>query len=146
VLAGCASQALVIRDDESGKRYGKWPAPEGTEFAVEFVHSVNATPVRDVFIVAPNGKIRAVASYFRGFGAGIQTGLEAGEKLERAGDNLVIVFPSDDASIEKGLGREYAELRYIVGTVSDHLFFIGGKEISLRELCGRNAHIVIKVK
>jgi hypothetical protein len=32
-----------------------------------------------------------------------------------------------------------------VGTVSDHILYINGQAISLRELCGRNAHITIGV-
>jgi hypothetical protein len=33
-----------------------------------------------------------------------------------------------------------------VGTVSDHLLTIGGETVSLRDLCGRNAHIVVKIE
>ena len=40
----------------------------------------------------------------------------------------------------------FNELNYIVGTVSDHLLFIGEEIISLRDLCGRNAQIIIRTR
>jgi hypothetical protein len=33
-----------------------------------------------------------------------------------------------------------------VGTVSDHILYIGDEQISLRDRCGRNAHITVWVK
>jgi hypothetical protein len=66
----------------------------------------------------------------------MQTSLEEGQKLTRDGEFLVIT----------GFRESYKELNYIVGTVSDHLLYINNEEISLRDRCGRNAHISIRVK
>jgi hypothetical protein len=71
---------------------------------------------------------------FSSFGAGMQSDLEEGQTLTRNGDNLVIT----------GFTASYRELNYIVGTVSDHLLFVNGETVSLRELCGQNAHIIIR--
>ena len=49
---------LELYNTETGKVYRSFSAPEGTEFAVTFVHSVNQSPVTDVFVVK-NGKIYA---------------------------------------------------------------------------------------
>jgi hypothetical protein len=125
---------LSVADAETQHVYGTWPVTEGDEFSVEFVHSVNKTPVTDTFAVRGD-EIRSVSTRFYGFGAGMQTDLEPGEKLEQDGDALVIT----------GMNRTFRQLNFIVGTVSDHLLTIQGDTISLRDLCGRNAHINVKI-
>jgi len=126
---------LEIRDTESGKAYGKWPLHEGEEFSIEFIHSVHQSSVRESF--TSEGKvIRPVQARFSSFGAGIQSNLDAGQVMSRDGDSLVIT----------GFDSAFGELNYIVGTVSDHLLIIRDETVSLQELCGRNAHISIRVK
>jgi len=137
VTACAAQKALTVRDAGTGRLYGKWPANDGLVFSVEFVHSVNQSPVLDTF-EERDGKINAVSTRFGGYGAGMQTELGPGERLERDGDALLIVFPEG--------ARSYGELRYIVGTVSDHVLAVNGEKISLRDLCGKNAHIVLRVE
>ena len=130
---------LEVSDAVSGRVYGRWPLAENgefpDEFSIEFVHSVNQSPVRETFGVE-GGRIRPLAVRFFSFGAGMRSDLEEGQVLSRDGDAMVIT----------GFKTSYAELNYIVGTVSDHLLIIDDKTISLRELCGRNAQITIRVK
>lgn len=132
------SSRLEVRDSESGRLYGSWPLDEGGEFALEFVHSVNQSPVRESF--RREGKtIRPMAVRFFSFGAGMQSDLEEGQTMSRDGGAMIL----------SGSTRSFTELNYIVGTVSDHLLFIGGRGepgLSLRELCGKNAHITILLK
>jgi hypothetical protein len=127
-------QVLEIRDSETGKVYGRWPLEENEEFSIEFIHSVNLSPVRE-FFGAENGLIRLRSVRFYSFGAGMKSDLDGGLSYSRDGDAMIIsgyttTFKDD-------------ELNYIVGTVSDHLLYINNKVMSLRELCGRNAHINI---
>jgi hypothetical protein len=157
VLLSCAgntaftdgSRFLTVRDADTGRLYGRWPLGEippgeagavresASQFSVEFVHSVNNSPVRETFALGRDGGISAVETRFYSFGAGMPSGLEDGLKLSRDGDALVLSGFAD-----AGTGRR--ELNYIVGTVSDHLLYINGETISLRNLCGRNAHIRIQ--
>jgi hypothetical protein len=126
---------LELRDADSGKRYAAWPIQDGEEFSIEFIHSVNQSPVRDTFHV--DGQlIQPVATRFFGFGAGMQTSLEPGQRMERDGDALIIT----------GFTQRFHALSFIVGTVSDHVLYIQDAALSLRDLCGRNAHITIQVK
>jgi hypothetical protein len=126
---------LVLSDEKTGKTYGEWEAPEGKEFAVEFIHSVNNSPVREMFTVE-GGVIRGRAVRFFSFGAGMQSTLEEGERFFRDGEGMIIT----------GTGRVWEKLRYIVGTVSDHVLFIGDECVGLRDLCGRNAQVVFKIR
>ena len=127
-------QVLEIRDSETGKVYGRWPLEENGEFSIEFIHSVNQSPVRD-FYSAENGLIRLNAVLFFSFGAGMKSDLDGGLSFSRDGDAMII----------SGYTTTFKdkELNYIVGTVSDHLLYINNEIVSLRELCGRNAHINI---
>jgi hypothetical protein len=77
--------------------------------------------------------IQTCSVRFFGFGTGMQSDLGEGQTLSRDGEALVI----------SGFTKTARELNYIVGTVSDHLLSIGGETISLRDLCGKNAHIKI---
>jgi hypothetical protein len=130
-----AHKRLIISDADSGKTYGSWSVKKGTEFSLEFIHSVNQSPVRDTFSVA-SYTIKLEKTRFTSFGAGMQSDLEEGQTLTRDGDALVI----------SGFNRTFKELNLIVGTVSDHLLFINDEQISLRDLCGKNAHIKIRVR
>lgn len=128
---------LTIRDAESGSIYGTWSGVE--QFSIEFVHSVHQSPVSECFQVEGN-RIRPVATRFFAFGAGMQAELGEGQQMSREGDALVIT----------GFTQTFQELKYIVGTVSDHILYIHqekekGERISLRERCGKNAHIVIRI-
>jgi hypothetical protein len=134
--AACATQSgLEVRDAVSGRRYGLWPLEEGGEFAVEFIHSVHQSPVRECFR-REGGEIRPVSVRFFSFGAGMESAVEEGRTLTRDGDALVL----------SGGDTSFRELNYIVGTVSDHLLLVNGKTVSLRNLCGKNAHIRIQIR
>ena len=130
-----SGQVLEICDAVSGKMYGKWPLEQNGEFSVEFVHSVHQSPVRETF--QSDGRIiRPRLVRFSSFGAGMQSDVGEGQILTRDGDAMTI----------SGFSTSFKELNYIVGTVSDHLLFINNETYSLRDMCGRNAHITIRVK
>jgi hypothetical protein len=126
---------LCISDAISGKIYARWPVQDSNEFGIEFIHSVNNSPVVDIFRVERN-QIRPVVAKFFSYGAGMPSDLEPGQVLSREGDALIIT----------GFSQSYRELNYIVGTVSDHILTIKDERISLRDLCGKNAHIKIYLK
>ena len=126
---------LVLYDSDTGKRYITEKAEDGFMFSVEFVHSVNQTPLKDTYIIE-NGEIRAYSTTYRSFGAGVQTALEEGQKM---------TYDSQGNMVITGFDITYDPLRYIVGTVSDHILTIDGEEISLRDTCGRNARVVFEI-
>ena len=126
---------LVLYDSDTGARYITEKAEEDLMFSVEFIHSVNQTPVRDTYIIE-NGEIRAYSTLYRSFGAGVQTALEGNQKM---------TYDEDGNMIITGFDITYDPLRYIVGTVSDHILTLKGEEISLRDLCGRNAKAVCEI-
>ena len=128
-------KAIEIANASTGMVYGRLPIEDGGEFAIEFIHSVNNSPVRETFKVEGK-RIKPEAVRFFSFGAGMQTELEEGMSMSRDGDAMIIT----------GFPRAFGELNYIIGTVSDHLLLLDGQIISLREMCGKNAHVTIRVR
>ena len=129
------TEYLVLYDSDTGKTHITVKAEEGMMFSVEFIHSVNQTPLRDTYIIE-NGEVRAYSTLYRSFGAGMQTALE--------GDQ-VMSYDDEGNMIITGFDITYDPLRYIVGTVSDHILTLDGEEISLRDTCGRNARVVFEI-
>ena len=130
-----SAEYLVLYNYETGARYISEKSENGMMFSVEFVHSVNQTPVKDTYII-DNGQIKAHSTTYRSFGAGVQTALNEGEKM---------TYDDEGNMVITGIDKTFDPLIYIVGTVSDHILGLDGKEISLRNLCGRNARVVFDV-
>ena len=139
MIAGCflisSGKTLEIRDTETNKLYASWPVKDSNLFSIEFVHSVNQSPVKEVFAV-DSREIRLVSVIFSSFGAGMQTDLAEGQELSRDDQGNMVI---------SGYNQKMKTLNYIVGTVSDHIFSIEDEKVSLRKLCGKNAHITIGI-
>ncbi len=123
---------LVLRNAITGAKYASYPIENGDIFSIGFIHSVNKSPLTDYYEV--RGKdIYVVKTVYYGFGAGVQTEIEEGQTLSYGDDGSMIVT---------GFNKKIDPLTYFVGTVSDHTLRINeGEEISLRDLCGRNARV-----
>lgn len=128
---------LVLTDRDTGEVYATYPVENGDRFSVEFIHSVNKTPVKDIYEVRDDKDIYVVETDYYDFGAGVQTELNPGESLE---------YGSDGAMEIKNIDEYIPDLIYIVGTVSDHTLQIDDNEISLRTLCGRNSMVEFSIK
>lgn len=126
---------LVLTNAKTGENYGSFPLEDGT-FSVTFVHSVNKSPVSDIYEIR-DGVIYMTGTVYYGFGAGVPDELSEGQKLT-FGENGEMIISDMDLRID--------DLVYVVGTVSDHILRIGNKETSLRDLCGRNSSVSFTVK
>lgn len=136
-LSSCSEALhLVVYDTETNKIYRTFEVSEGSEFSVEFIHSVNKSPVVDVFVIKDR-EIVADRTVYSAFGAGVQTFVEDGQTLE---------YDEHGNMVVSGFNIVFPEVKYIVGTVSDHVLRIEGESISLTELCGKNAHIAFKLR
>ena len=125
---------LEIVNTDSGKVYDRQLLGDDGEFSIEFIHSVNQSPVYETFKIEGSG-IKPSAVRFYSFGAGMLSDLEEGFVMSRDGDAFII----------SGFNRALTELNYIVGTVSDHLLHVNGNSISLKSLCGKNAHVTLRI-
>lgn len=124
-------RSLTLRDRDTGDLIASYPVEEGDRFSVTFVHSVNKTPVTDVYEIE-DGHIFVEECIYYGFGAGVQSQLNPGEELSETEDGGMKIT---------GIHQNRDNVGYIVGTVSDHVLSVNGTEISLRDLCGKNAAV-----
>ena len=60
---------LVLEEPDSGQLYAWFPVEEGSRFSITFIHSVNKTPLTDVYEIR-QGEIYVTETKFYGFGAG----------------------------------------------------------------------------
>lgn len=128
---------LVLSSVKTGEEYARYPVRVSDTFSVGFIHSVNKSPVTDYYEIRSDG-IYVVKTVYYGFGAGVQTQIEEGQKLEYGDDGSMIVT---------GFDQKMEDLIYFVGTVSDHTLTLDdGREVSLRELCGKNAMVRFSVE
>ena len=122
---------LVLKDLDSGKIYAAYSMKEGDAFSVMFVHSVNKSPVTEVYRIE-DGEIYLEECLYYAFGAGVATTLE-GEQTLSYGENGEMIISN--------IHMQMPNLIYVVGTVSDHVLEIENQKISLRELCGQNSSV-----
>lgn len=126
-----STPCLILKNGDTGEVITSFPLNDGDEFSVSFIHSVNNSPVTDVYQLRGN-RIYVIKTIYYNFGAGVQTELEEGQTFEYGQDGSMIV---------SGFNRPLDNLSYIVGTVSDHTLQIDEAIISLREHCGRNTTV-----
>ncbi len=135
-LPGCtgssAGYELVLSDPSSGQVYASYPMEEGESFEVEFIHSVNKSPVRDIYELR-DGELWNVQCIYYGFGAGVEEILLEGETLSYGDKGEMIV---------SGIDHKMDHMVIIVGTISDHTLYLGDEAISLRDLCGRSSKVL----
>ena len=126
-------QCLTIRDRDTGELYGRYPLKDGERFSIEFMHSVNLSPVIDIYEIH-DGRIYVEETAYYQFGAGVQTQLNEGETLRYGEDGSMVVG---------NIHQDRTGICYLVSTVFDHILSVDGESFSLTELCGRGAAVRI---
>lgn len=107
VAVGFLFVPVLVVDGEG--RWWAWPMLPGSSFWLEFIHSVERTPVRDRFIVSWTGELVLIETVYSSYGAGLpaEGKLQAGqlviEKLETKLPELVLrVSPETQPTLQIG--------------------------------------------
>ena len=133
-----AGYYLTLRNRDTHRLYARYRMNEGDRFSVTFIHSVNKYPLTDIYEIEDK-RIYVEETIYCSFGAGVQTELNPGEELS------TVEIDRDDyhgkAMVISNIHQDRTNVGYIVGTVSDHVLEVNGQEISLRDMCGRNAPV-----
>lgn len=122
---------LTLRDRDTRALYGRYPMKEGERFSVSFKHSINLSPVIDIYQIE-DGNIYVEETIYYHFGAGVQTQLNDGETL---------TYGEDGSMVVGNIHQLRNDVGYIVGTVYDHMLKVDDREVNLRELCGKNTPV-----
>ncbi|MFC4249651.1 DUF1850 domain-containing protein [Natribaculum luteum] len=96
-------RTVVVADADSGERLLEVPVENGTEVTLSYTHSVEKTPVKDVYVV-DGDRLRMVRMEFNSYGAG----LPARADVEQTGDGLV-------TRVDKPTERLYVAPRPVPG-------------------------------
>lgn len=125
---------LVLEDDETGEIYNIIPVKDLDEFEITFTHSVNKSPVIDIYQIR-SGDIYLTGNIYYNFGAGVPTEIYDGQSLTYGENGEMIISDMDTLM---------PHLVYVIGTVTDYYLSVNdGEKICLQELYGTNKHIRI---
>lgn len=62
---------LTAQDSQSGAFLGAWRLDSASSFSVEYIHSVQLTPVIETYHIDPEGRIILDETIFHSYGAGL---------------------------------------------------------------------------
>ena len=142
-LASCScfksveKHLLIIYNNESEK-IASYPLNKDDFFSIEFIHSVNKSPVIEYYKFDNNNNIYVYKTAYYNFGAGVPTELTGKEELSYGADGSIIIDHID---------KKIDNLTYYLSSIYDHILRINdGEAISLWEVCGKNKIITIKIR
>ena len=112
-------------------------------FYIEFIHSVNKSPVKEFYKIDKNKQIVLYKSIYYNFGAGVETNTYDTQKFKFGDDGSLVFYDLD---------IRFKDLNYIIGTIYDHILYVIDKnenikiEYNLTDLLGKNSKINIYFK
>ena len=109
---------LVVSDSEGHDQF-KISTEPGAEVALEYTHSVERTPVTDIYVVTDQGLV-SDRMLFSSFGAG----LPAQADVTREGNRYVYEPPA----------KRYDPLIVTTGTIAGHELVVDGERFDLTEI------------
>ncbi|WP_222915612.1 DUF1850 domain-containing protein [Natrinema sp. SYSU A 869] len=117
VASTSGGQTLVVADADSGERLLEVPVDDGDEVTLAYTHSVEKTPVEDVYVV-DGAELRMDRMVFHSHGAG----LPAAEPMERTDEGLVVTR-----------NDTYEAVPVVPGSIAGHELVINGERYDLVE-------------
>lgn len=131
----CVISAIVLTD-ENDVRLHAFKFEKGDEFTVRFIHSVNKTPVDEIYRIGDSG-LELQETLFEDFNAGLQSYEEPGQKMELVGNKIRI----------SGMRRAVPNLVYRVGQiVANHTLIFNGEQIPLSKFVKPGSAIRFKLE
>ncbi|SFC16125.1 hypothetical protein SAMN05444422_10570 [Halobiforma haloterrestris] len=112
-----ADATLVVEHADGGDRVLEVPVDEGTEVTISYMHSVEKTPVEDIYVVE-DGALRMDRMVFVSHGAGLPSDAD----IEETDDGFV-VYPDGT----------YERLNVVPGEIAGHELIVGDERYDLVE-------------
>lgn len=118
-VTAVATDAVLVVTADDGDELLVTPIDDDTEITVEYTHSVEKTPVRDVY-VADDGELVMTRMEFSSYGAGLPSTVNVTEV-----DGYYVYEPPE---------RGYDPLRVTTGHVADHDLVVGDERYDIAEI------------
>jgi hypothetical protein len=131
----CEQQSLVLQIVRTAGEEVLWESPvkRGDSFTIDYRHSSDHTPVRDIFRIGDEGEIVLIEERFRWHGAGLESHPAAGH----------IDFPEGWTRVR--MHRTLPRFLIRVGEVANHTLTFRGREIPLLSIAKGRDSLWIRV-
>lgn len=116
LLSLISVQSIVLGGQDAAPRLVV-PLWKEKTFTIEYLHSVNKTPVREHFIPAPDNKIVLTATEFRSLGVGTPFLPEEGQLVNDQGVYSLT-----------GMNRSFEKIHFVSLPLTKHTLILQGKE------------------
>jgi len=110
------------------------PVKKGDHFTIDYRHSSDHTPVRDLFTIGNEGEIILIEESYLWYGAGLESHPDVG-KTDFSGDWTRV-----------RMHRVLPRFLLRVGEVADHILTIHGQEVRLLSIARGRDSIWIRIK
>lgn len=142
-LLSLAGQAPAVSCAEGGMTFqivrtvGEevlWESPvkRGDLFTIEYRHSSDHTPVRDLFTIGDDGEIILIEESYLWYGAGLESHSDVG-KTDFSGEWTRV-----------RLHRVFLQFLLRVGEVANHVLTLHGRDVPLSSIAGRRESVWIR--
>ncbi len=130
------SRQFVVTDDRTGEILFSTAVEPGDVFGMKYIHSVNKSPIEDVFEILDDNSIMLKKTIFRSFGAGVPYELEEGQLLDVRDDRIEI----------SNINRQIDSYLLKVGTIAEHTLCINDLEIRMDSLTRPKRTVRLEVR
>jgi len=133
--ASCAEGSLTFQIVRTVGEEVLWESPvkRGDHFTIEYRHSSDHTPVRDLFTIGDEGEIILVEESYLWYGAGLESHPDVG-KTDFSGDWTRV-----------RMHRPFPRFLLRVGEVANHVLTLHGREIPLLSIARGRESVWIRV-
>ncbi|AHF98892.1 C4-dicarboxylate ABC transporter [Halostagnicola larsenii XH-48] len=122
------SETLVVTDAETGDTLLETPVSEGDNVTLAYTHSVEKTPVKDIYVV-DDSELRTDRMVFHSHGAGLPSDADIEET-----DEGFVVRPN----------ASYETLSVVPGSIAGHELVVVGERYDLVELSDGPVRITLE--
>jgi len=127
-------KGIIITDYKTGRLLYYHSAGADDRFSILYIHSVNKSPVEDVFLILKTGDIILEKTIFSSFGAGVPSSVNDGGQLQLYRDRIEVT----------GINRRIDRFLLFVGVTAEHMFRIKNNEILLRSIIHTQGNLWIR--
>ncbi|MGA4718655.1 DUF1850 domain-containing protein [Fictibacillus nanhaiensis] len=128
--------SVVIEDGKTARSLAFFDANEGSEFSIEYIHSIHKTPVREIYQVR-HEEILQTEMRFQEFGVGMPSGAAEGEVFAQKGENYIL----------SNMKRTFPSLDIRIGQIiANHTLLLNGNKYPFSAFSEKGSWVSIKVE